>query len=259
LFGLLYLLHKPESDEIVGSREYVRSQLTALGPWNRAQKNTLVAFLVAVTLWVTPGFLALIWGVDSTFMKTYNTRIPESIAALIGALLLFVIPVDWPRRVFTLNWKQASGIDWGTLILFGAGVSLGNLMFETGLAESVGKGILKVAGTTSLEGLMLVAIVAAIVVSEATSNTASANMIVPVMISIAMAAKMNPIPPAIGATLGASWGFMLPVSTPPNAIVYGTGFIPITRMIRAGFIFDILGALILWLGLVILLPVVGLW
>jgi len=83
-------------------------------------------------------------------------------------------------------------------------------------------------------------------------------MVVPVIISLSMAAGVNPIPPAIGATLGASWGFMLPVSTPPNAIVYGSGMVPITKMIRAGLLFDILGGLILWLGLRILLPLVGL-
>jgi sodium-dependent dicarboxylate transporter 2/3/5 len=83
-------------------------------------------------------------------------------------------------------------------------------------------------------------------------------MVVPVMISLSMAANVNPVPPAIGATLGASWGFMLPVSTPPNAIVYGSGMIPITKMIRAGIYFDVLGGLLLWVGLRVLLPLVGL-
>jgi sodium-dependent dicarboxylate transporter 2/3/5 len=83
-------------------------------------------------------------------------------------------------------------------------------------------------------------------------------MVVPVIISLAQAAGLNPIPPAIGATLGASWGFMLPVSTPPNAIVYGSGMVPITKMIRAGVLFDIGGGLIIWLGLRLLLPLLGL-
>jgi sodium-dependent dicarboxylate transporter 2/3/5 len=97
-----------------------------------------------------------------------------------------------------------------------------------------------------------------IVVSETTSNTASGNMVVPVMISLANAAGVNPFPPAIGATLGARWGFMLPVSTPPNAIVYGSGMIPITAMIKVGLLFDLAGALLLWLGLRIVLPMMGL-
>ncbi len=259
VFLVLYFLHRPESDQLVGSREYVTRELARLGPWSRGQKNTLAVFAITVALWVIPGFLALIWGVDSSIMKGYNARIPESIAALVGGLLLFILPVDWSRRMFTLNWKQAVGIDWGTLILFGAGLSLGNLMFQTGLAESVGKGILEISGTTSLEGITLIAIIVAMVITETTSNTAAANMIVPVMISIALASHLNPIPPAIGATLGASWAFMLPVSTPPNAIVYGTGLVPITRMIRAGILLSVIGAIVLWLGLRLLLPIVGLW
>ena len=183
---------------------------------------------------------------------------PEGVAALVGAMLLFLLPVNWKEREFTMTWSQATKIDWGTLLLFGGGITLGNLMFETKLAEVIGKNLLEMSGATSMWGITFGAIFIAILVSETTSNTASANMVVPVMISLAQAAGVNPIPPAIGATLGASWGFMLPVSTPPNAIVYGSGMIPITKMIRAGIFFDILGGLVIWLGLWILLPLVGL-
>ena len=141
---------------------------------------------------------------------------------------------------------------------FCGGITLGNLMFSTKLAEVIGKGLLQLSGATSVWGITFGAIFIAILVSETSSNTASANMVVPVMIALAMAAKVNPIPPAIGATLGASWGFMLPVSTPPNAIAYGSGMIPITKMMRAGIIFDVLGGLLLWVGLRIMLPLVGL-
>jgi sodium-dependent dicarboxylate transporter 2/3/5 len=131
-------------------------------------------------------------------------------------------------------------------------------MFDTKLAEVIGTGLLQLSGATSVWGITLGAIFIAILVSETSSNTASANMVVPVMIVLAMAAGVNPIPPAIGATLGASWGFMLPVSTPPNAIVYGSGMVPITKMIRAGIGYDILGGIVIWIGLWIMLPLVGL-
>jgi len=183
---------------------------------------------------------------------------PESVAALIAAGILFVLPTDWKNREFTITWRQASRIDWGTLLLFGGGITLGNLMFETKLAEAIGKGLMDLSGASSVWGITFAAIFIAILVSEATSNTAAANMVVPVMIALSIAAGVNPIPPAIGATLGASWGFMLPVSTPPNAIVYGSGMIPITKMIRAGIFFDIAGAILLWVGLRIMLPIVGL-
>lgn len=258
LYFIMYALHKPEVREIEGSSAFVKGELKKLGKWTRGQRNALLAFCVAVILWITPGFLALIFGTQSAPAKLYNSRFPEAIAALIAALLLFVLPVNWKKREFTISWRQAVRIDWGTLLLFGGGITLGELMFQTKLADAVGKSLLHLSGATSMWGITFAAIFIAIIVSETTSNTASANMVVPVIISLAMAAGINPVPPAIGATLGASWGFMLPVSTPPNAIVYGSGMVPITKMLRAGIFFDILGGLILWLGLRILLPLVGL-
>jgi|WetSurMetagenome_2_1015567.scaffolds.fasta_scaffold13724_4 solute carrier family 13 (sodium-dependent dicarboxylate transporter), member 2/3/5 len=258
LFVLMYYLHKPELSVIEGSAEYVTRERAQLGKWTRAQKNACIAFGITVVLWLIPGVLAVLYGTDAAISKNYAKYMPEGVAALVGAMLLFLMPVNWRERQFTVTWSQATKIDWGTLLLFGGGITLGNLMFESKLAEVIGKNLLEMSGATSMWGITFGAIFIAILVSETSSNTASANMVVPVMISLAQAAGVNPIPPAIGATLGASWGFMLPVSTPPNAIVYGSGMIPITKMIRAGIFFDILGGLVIWLGLWILLPLVGL-
>jgi len=258
LFILLYVLHKPEVRDIEGGSAFVKAESERLGKWTRGQKNTMLAFGLAVALWIAPGFIALLRGTQSAPAKFYNSHVPEAGAALIAALLLFVLPVNWREREFTISWKQAVRIDWGTLLLFGGGITLGELMFQTGLADAVGHGLLRLSGAHSMWGITLAAVFIAIIVSETTSNTASANMVVPVMISLSMAAGVNPIPPAIGATLGASWGFMLPVSTPPNAIVYGSGLVPITKMLRAGILFDLVGGLVIWAGLRILLPLVGL-
>jgi sodium-dependent dicarboxylate transporter 2/3/5 len=258
LFLLLYFLHKPEIAKLEGSMEYVAQEKEKLGKWTAGQRNALFAFLVTVTLWVIPGILAVFHGEKSPIAIAYNKMMPEGVAALIGALLLFVLPTNWKKREFTITWKQATRIDWGTLLLFGGGITLGTLMFDSKLADIIGKGLLAISGATSTWGITLGAIFIAILVSETSSNTASANMVVPVMIALAQAAGVDPLPPAIGATLGASWGFMMPVSTPPNAIVYGSGMVPITRMIRAGVIYDIVGGLTLWIGLYILLPMVGL-
>jgi sodium-dependent dicarboxylate transporter 2/3/5 len=176
--------------------------------------------------------------------------------ALIAAILLFVLPAQNGARG-TITWKQAANIDWGTVLLFGGGLSLGRLMFDTKLAEVMGRAVVDVAGADSLWTLTAVAIVLGIVLSETSSNTASASMIIPMIIAVAASTGISPIPPVIGAALGASFGFMLPVSTPPNAIVYGSGLVPLREMIASGIWLDVAGAVIIWIGLRILCPLFG--
>jgi sodium-dependent dicarboxylate transporter 2/3/5 len=185
LYVVMYLLHKPEVSRIKGSREFVRAEVQKLGPWTRGQKNALIAFLTAVGLWILPGFLALFSGASSPLSRRYGERVPEAVAALFAALLLFLLPLDWKKREFTLTWRQAVQIDWGTLLLFGGGLTLGDLMFQTKLADELGRGLLHFFGATSLWGLTLAGIYLAIIVTETTSNTAAATMVVPIMISIA--------------------------------------------------------------------------
>jgi sodium-dependent dicarboxylate transporter 2/3/5 len=235
-----------------GSTQGVREELRKLGPVSRGQRNVLIAFGTTVVLWVTPGALALV-GVDQgAFGRAYAQAVPESIAAMLGAFLLFVLPLDWHVRRFTLTWEQALKIDWGIILLYGGGLAMGEMAFSTGLAEAIGKGItswIPMPGTMSLTMLFAGA---AIILSEATSNTAAANMIVPISIAVAAAAGVRPIEPALGATLGASMGFMMPVSTPPNAIVYSSGYVPISAMMRYGIALDVVGYIVI-VALVLLL------
>jgi sodium-dependent dicarboxylate transporter 2/3/5 len=225
--------------------------------WTVGQRNCAIAFFTAVVLWVTPGALSL-FAPDAPFVKLVVSRLDEAVVAVLAAVLLFVLPIDWKRRQFTLDWRQAASIDWGTILLFGGGLSLGRLMFETGLAASVGNSLVELSGATSLWGITALAIVMGILLTEITSNTAAANMLVPVVISISQAAGVSPIPPSLGAAFGASMAFMLPISTPPNAIVYGTGLVPIRAMLGFGVIMDVLGAVIIFAGLRILCPLLGL-
>jgi sodium-dependent dicarboxylate transporter 2/3/5 len=239
-------------------REHVARERGRLGPWTRGQANTLVAFGVAVSLWMLPGILALLDLQDAPVSDWLEARLPEAVVAVAAALLLFVLPVRLREGQFTLSWAEAVKIDWGTILLFGGGLALGSLMFRTGVAEAMGQGLTSQLGVDSLWLLTGLSIAMAIVLSEAASNTASANMIIPVVIAIAQAAGVSPLPPALGAALGASFGFMLPVSTPPNAIVYGSGLIPLPRMMRAGLLFDVTGFFIIWGGLYVLCPFLGL-
>jgi solute carrier family 13 (sodium-dependent dicarboxylate transporter), member 2/3/5 len=232
------------------STQIVRDELDKLGPVSRGQRNVLIAFGITVLLWVAPGILAIA-GVDDTgFARGFAQAVPESVAAMLGALLLFVLPVNWTGRSFTLTWEQALKIDWGVILLFGGGLAMGELAFSTGLAEALGKGITAWLPSQTTVALTMLFTGAAIVLSEATSNTAAANMIVPIAIAVAQAAGVPPLQPALGATLGASMGFMMPVSTPPNAIVYSSGFIPITSMMKYGVLLDVAGFFII-VGLVL--------
>ena len=267
LFVLLYWLHPAPRDVqeaafTGGGRgdmhAYIDRERLQLGAWTRGQTNTLVAFGVAVLLWVLPGILAVTGLADSSFGAWLTARVPEAVAALTGALLLFVLPVRWREGTFTVTWNDAVAIDWGTILLFGGGLALGTLMFETGVATAMGEGLAGTLGASSLWTLTFASIALGIVLSETTSNTAAANMVIPVAIAVAQAAGVNPVPPALGACFGASYGFMLPVSTPPNAIVYGSGLVPIPSMMRAGILFDAIGLFIVWGALRVLCPLLGL-
>jgi sodium-dependent dicarboxylate transporter 2/3/5 len=258
LFLLLNRLFPSEFKQLEGVADYVTRERAAMGKMSKGERNVLIAFLFTVSLWVLPGILALIFGSGSPPCVWCESHIPEGIVAIVGASLLFFLPVNRKERIFTISWKEAVEIDWGTIILFGGGLSLGNLMFTTGLADAVGKGVLELTGARTLLAVTAVATGLGILTSELTSNTASANMVIPIMISLALAARVNPLPPALGACIGASYGFMLPVSTPPNAIVYGSGLVPITKMIRSGFLFDILGFLLIVFGVSLLSPIIGL-
>jgi sodium-dependent dicarboxylate transporter 2/3/5 len=223
------------------STALVREELDKLGPMTRGQRNVLLAFGVTVILWVTPGVFALAGLDDMPFAQAFAQSVPESVAAMIGACLLFLLPLDWRSKRFTLTWDEALKIDWGIVLLYGGGLALGEMTFSTGLADAMGRGITAWLPSQTTVALTLLFTGAAIVLSEATSNTAAANMIIPVAIAVADAAGVRPLEPALGATLGASMGFMMPVSTPPNAIVYSSGFVPITAMMRYGVALDVVG------------------
>ena len=169
-----------------------------------------------------------------------------------------MLPVNWGEHKFTLNWSQAVNIDWGTILLFGGGIVLGTLLADTGLAETLGKSLVDALGVSSLFAITVIAVVIAVLIAETTSNTASAAVVVPIVIPIAVAAGVNPVIPALAATFGASYGFMLPVSTPPNAIVYGSGLIPITKMVRSGIVFDVIGIVLVVIGVPLMASLVGL-
>jgi solute carrier family 13 (sodium-dependent dicarboxylate transporter), member 2/3/5 len=257
LCAILLTLNRPEVRRLEGVDEYVAAERGKLGRLSRKEKNTLIAFAVAVTLWIAPGIVAIVAGDDSQVYSDVSDRLDEGIVAVLAASLLFLLPVNWSRREFTLTWSEAKDIDWGTILLFGSGIIFGSLLQDTGLAETIGTWGADTFGASSEISITIFAVVLAILISETTSNTASASVVVPIVIPVAQAAGVDPFTPALAATFAASFGFMLPVSTPQNAIVYGSGVVPITQMVRNGFFFDIVGAILIVIGIPIMVSALG--
>lgn len=210
----------------------------------RAQRNVAIAFGITVLLWLLPGFAVMAEG----DLKWWEAHLPESMVALAGAILLFLLPVDWKNREFTIGWKDAQNINWGIILLFGGGMVLGKFLFKTGVAKFVGDSLASAYPFHTEFMYVLLFAVLAIGISELTSNTASANLIVPIAIAVAQAASVDPYRVAVAATLGSSLGFMLPISTAPNAIVFSSGMIPLRAMIRYGAILDLIGAVLVAVG-----------
>lgn len=255
---ILIALNRPEVRRISGADEYVAEERGKLGGISAGERNTLIAFGVAVTLWILPGVVSLIAGQDSAPATWLREHLNEGVVAILAAALLFLLPINWSERRFTLTWNEAVRIDWGTILLFGAGITLGKLLSDSGLAGTIGNSITNALGVTSLLGVTILAVVVAILISETTSNTASVGIVVPIIIPIAQSAGVEPLIPALAAIFGSSYGFMLPVSTPPNAIVYGSGMIPITKMVRSGVFFDVIGAILIVTGVTLMVQLLGL-
>ncbi|MFJ8951361.1 SLC13 family permease [Streptomyces sp. NPDC102381] len=259
---ILLRLNRPEVKELRGAEAYVAGQRGELGSFSRGETNTCVAFAAAVLLWTLPGIGNLVLGADRGAVLWMHEHLTEGVAAILAATLLFLLPLAKAggsgRRAPTLTWTEAARIDWGVILLFGAGTVIGSLSSETGLAHTMGNALAGHLGVSSLTTITILAAVTGLIISETTSNTASAGIVVPIVVPIAVAVGVNPLIPGLVATAAAGYGFMLPVSTPPNAIVYGSGMVPMAKMLRSGIVFDVIGVAILVTGVLLMAPVVGL-
>jgi sodium-dependent dicarboxylate transporter 2/3/5 len=232
----------------------LRNEHTSLPPWSVGERNVVLAWGVAIVLWLLPGALVLTGTSTTPFGRAYAAAVPESVAALLGASLLFILPVDRRAGRSTMSWDDAARIDWGTILLFGGGVSIGALVYSSGLATTIGTGLTRWLPVHSSLTYTALFTGIAVLLSETTSNTAAATMLVPVAIAAAHAAGLRAIEPAVGATLGASLGLMLPLSTPPNAIAYSSGHVPIGVMMKHGLLLDVVGWAIIVLAVSLLGP-----
>lgn len=225
----------------------------ALGPWTRAEIVTALSFGLAVVGWIVPD-LARVLG--APWADVLAERLDPGVVAVLAASLLFMVPAA-PGGPRVLTWDDAVHIEWGLILLFGGGISLGTAMFETGLANALGEGFLALTQVDSLWGLTAMSLTFAVVLTEVCSNTAAANMLVPLVIGAALRLEVSPIPPAVAVGLGASCAFMLPVATGPNALVYGTGQVSARAMMRVGLWLNLLAIVVLFALVRIMCPLLG--
>jgi len=238
---ILIKVFPAEIKNISGGKEQLVLQRKNLGNLKREEKLTIFIFGIAVILWSGSPFWQYILPES---LSNLFSNFDEYVIALFAAAMLFIIPVDLSRHKFILYWADTKYVDWGTLLLFGGGIALSDAMFKTGLAQWIANAFVSLIGSPSPIIILLLVVLMVDLLSEVTSNTAVVTMMIPIMISIAKGIGADPVTLAIGTALGGSLGFMLPVATPPNALVYGTGYLSIKDMIKGGFLLDISGWLI---------------
>ncbi|MEL7497365.1 MAG: SLC13 family permease [Planctomycetota bacterium] len=217
-------------------------ELPKMGAWRSEEIRTLIVFGITALLWVTR---TQPWGGWSAVLQSAGMPIKgyvnDSTVALLGAIALFVLPNGKGERL--LNWESASKVPWGVLILFAGGLCISIALKSSGLSEQLG---LTLSGLGALPTLLLIFAVclAATFLTEVTSNTATAALLLPILATAASAAEIDPRLLMVPATISASFAFMLSVATPPNAIVFGSGRLSVNRMAREGFVLNLVGIVI---------------
>lgn len=232
----------------------LQQERDAQGRMDRGERIVAVVFALTALAWVlrAPKDVGT---VTIPGLQTLAPAVRDSTIAIAAALLLFLIPVDRKRGVFALEWDQARTIPWGVLVLFGGGLSLARAMDVSGLATWIGAGVTGLAGVPDWVLFLTVAAVF-VALTEITSNTATSTMAMPIMAGAAVGLGTGPIPLMATAALAASMAFMLPVATPPNAIVFASDHVTIPRMARAGIWLNLLAVATITVAVTLLVPLV---
>lgn len=241
---LTRVVYPPEIDDIPGGRALIRDELRNLGTVTRGEWTVLCVFVGTALSWIfrepAGNWAFLVERVPAV------TRLSDSGIAIAAALLLFAIPIDARRGVFALDWDNALRLPWGVLLLFGGGLSLASAVQSSGLAVWIGR---QVSGLAVLPTILLVlsVIVTVVLLTELTSNTATSATFLPILGGVAIGIGVDPLLLMVPTALAATCAFMMPVATPPNAIVFGSGHVNIAQMVRAGLILNAVAMMLILL------------
>lgn len=226
------------------TRQLIRSEVEKLGAFSAAEKRVLVIFICTAVLWITKDLIN-----SGGWLK-----LDDTVIALMGAIALFICPAGTEKQEALLQWSDTSKMAWGILLLFGGGIALASALEKAGLIEQMGQWLAQFAGNGFLLVLTLTFI--ALFISEVMSNVAQVIVFAPVVSSLADALHMNPLLLGIPMTLAASCASMMPMGTPPNAIVFASGHIRLKQMTRTGFVMNIIAVILITLFSWFLLPLV---
>lgn len=235
--------------KVPGGRELINQELQDMGGMSKGEKWTALVFFITAMFWIFRKQLS--------FIFPDPKMVSDAAIAMSGALVLFIIPVNLKKNQFVMDWHWAAKMPWGVLILFGGGLAMADGFKVTKLAEWIGN---QVGLLQHYPVFIMVAAVTVLIIflTELTSNTATAAMVMPILSAVAIGLVQSPLLLVIPAAIAASCAFMLPVATPPNAIVFGSGYVTIPQMVKSGFGLNIVGiVLVLALTYLIVIPVFG--
>ena len=235
---------KFEQKEFPGGRAEIDKQLQALGKMTYEEKVILVVFSITAIAWICRSFLLSKW----------LPEIDDTIIAITAAIVLFLIP-NKEKKGALIYWENAVKLPWGILLLFGGGMALASGFESSGLAVWIGSHLTSLVGV-SIFVLLLVLIASVNFLTEVTSNMATTAMLLPVLVSLAAIIEVHPYILLVSATLAASCAFMLPVATPPNAVVFGSGYLKIEDMVKKGIWMNIISILLVTLIVYFVLPLI---
>lgn len=240
-FWLCKLQFQLPAQSSTGNHNQLAQQLHSLGVLSKAEKTVLLVFVLAATGWIGQQWLA----------RWTGLAISDTLVAMAAALLLFILPGNAKTPV--LAWKDSEKLPWGILLLFGGGLTMAEQIQKTGVAQVLAEQLQVLQGIEPVL-VMLAVVVLILLLSEVNSNTATAAAFLPLLGPVAMSMQLSPLYLMVPAALAASLGFMLPVATPPNAIVFGSGHLKIKDMIKAGFVMNLVGVMLVVLLAELLVP-----
>jgi len=241
---LLITMNPPEMNNLAGSKMILKEKIKSLGKLKGGERNTLVIFILTALMWIfRSGFNLGFIHIPGWTQLLGVPWVDDSVIAMIAVVLFYLLPTDIRQWEFTLNWKTNLNIPWGTLLLFGGGITIGKALQETGAAQYIAMNLIELRALPTISIISAVVLLAKFL-SEITSNTATATMLMPILFAMGIAVGVDPLSLMIAGAVATSLVFMLPVATPPNAIVYGTEFVSMSEMVKNGFVLQIVTTLV---------------